>query len=431
MASKPKKRIIIIGLDGVPYPLIENLSTAGVMPETQKIVQKGTFLEMESSIPEISSVAWSSIITGKSPAEHGIFGYTDIPSGTYRLSFPNFNNLKAMPFFHKDFVGKSVIINVPSTFPVKPINGIHISGFVSLDLQRSVYPNSLIPKLTELNYQIDVDSSKAHKSMDMFLTDLDRTLKARIATAYYLWNSENWDTYMLVFTGTDRLSHFLWDAFEKEDHKHHSAFLEHFRQIDEAIGEIAHKTSENDLLVLLSDHGFERLEKEVNINTVLRENGFLSLKPDAKRNYADMDSETKVFALEPSRLYIHSKDRFPRGSVNKGEYDSMINKLIALFNELEFKGEKIINTIHRKEEIYEGPLIDQAPDLVLISNKGFNLKASLKSDNVFEDSIFTGKHTQHDAFLLLNKSIPEKIAKRKPAVSDVYGIIEKFIKTEQ
>ncbi len=129
--SKRKKRAIIIGLDGVPFHLIDKFSNTGVMPETKKLIEKGVFKQMESSIPEISSVAWSSIITGKNPGEHGIFGYTDIPSGTYRLSFPNFNNLKATPFWQKDSTVKSVIINVPSTFPVKPLNGVHISGFVS------------------------------------------------------------------------------------------------------------------------------------------------------------------------------------------------------------------------------------------------------------------------------------------------------------
>ncbi len=421
-----KKRTVIIGLDGVPYRLIENFSNSSIMPETKRMIEKGVFREMESSIPEISSVAWSSIITGKNPGEHGIFGYTDIPTGTYRLSFPNFNNLKATPFFQKNSYGKSIIINVPSTFPVKPLNGIHISGFVSLDLERSVYPKSLIPKLTEFGYQIDVDSSKAHKSIDLFLKDLNRTLKARIAAYRYLWQKEDWDTFMLVFTGTDRISHFLWDAYEDENHKYHSAFLEHFRQIDEVIGEIANEISDDDLLIVLSDHGFELLEKEVNINFILRENGFLNLKPDSKRNYADIDSSTKAFSLEPARIYINLENKYPRGSVTKNKYDSLIEEIISIFNDLKLNGKKIIKKIFRKKEIYKGPYTNQAPDLVLIPNKGFNLKAGLKADEPYEKSIFTGKHTQHDAFLLINKYFEKDILPDKPTVSDVCGIIDKL-----
>ena len=62
-----KNRIIIFGLDGIPYRLIENFSNRGLMPETKKLIEKGVFKQMESSIPEISCVAWSSIITGKNP----------------------------------------------------------------------------------------------------------------------------------------------------------------------------------------------------------------------------------------------------------------------------------------------------------------------------------------------------------------------------
>ncbi len=419
-------RVIIIGLDGVPYHLIENLSNRSAMLETEKIIEKGFFYQMESSIPEISSVAWSSIITGSNPGEHGIYGYTDIPLDTYRLSFPNFNNLKAEPFWQKNKNEKSIIINVPSTFPVKSLNGIHISGFVSLDLERSVYPQSLIPKLNELNYKIDVDSSKAHKSIDMFLDDLDQTLKSRVTAYRDLWKNKDWDTFMLVFTGTDRLSHFLWDAYEREDHKYHTAFIEHFRQIDEVIGEIADNITEDDLLVLLSDHGFELLEKDININFILRENGFFNLKPDSKRGYADIDSDTKAFALEPSRIYLNSVNKYPRGSVKENESESIIREIISIFDALESNGKKIINKIFRKEEIYSGPYPSQAPDLVLLPNKGFNLKTSLKATKLTEKNIFTGKHTQHDAFLLINKHLEKNIIPDKLTVSDVYGIIDRL-----
>ena len=423
---KNKKRIVIIGLDGIPYRLIENLSNNNLMPETKKLTEKGVFRQMESSIPEISSVAWSSMITGKNPGEHGIFGYTDIPLGTYRLSFPNFTNLKAAPFWQRNTGRKYIIVNVPSTFPVSPLNGIHISGFVSLDLERSVYPQSLIPKLKELNYKIDVDSSKAHKSIDMFLTDLDKTLKARIAAYRYLWDKEDWDTFMLVFTGTDRLSHFLWDAYENENHEYHSTFLDHFRQIDNVIGEIASKLSKDDTLILLSDHGFELLEKEVNINFLLRKKGFLKLKPESKRNFADIDHGTKAFALEPARIYINLKNKYPRGSVNESEYDTLIGELIEIFQDLEFEERKIIKKIFRKEEIYKGPYTNQAPDIVLIPNKGFNLKAGINASELFEKGIFTGKHTQHDAFLLITNCREKDIIPDKPTVSDVCGIIDKL-----
>ena len=126
------KRIVIIGLDGVPFEMIESLAHTGIMPNTNQLIENSTFKKMESSIPEISSVAWSSIITGKNPAEHGIYGFTDLFENSYTMRFPNFNDLKAEPFWNT-LAAPSIIVNVPSTYPVREMNGIHISGFVSID----------------------------------------------------------------------------------------------------------------------------------------------------------------------------------------------------------------------------------------------------------------------------------------------------------
>ena len=92
-----KKRTIIIGLDGTPFSLLEDLSDTGVMPHTKRLMSEGIFKKMQSSVPEVSSVAWSSIITGCNPAQHGIFGFMDFALGIYRLCFPNFDNLQKPP----------------------------------------------------------------------------------------------------------------------------------------------------------------------------------------------------------------------------------------------------------------------------------------------------------------------------------------------
>ena len=166
-------KTIIIGLDGVPFGMLKGFAEAGVMPNAAKIIQDGFFTEMFSTVPEISSVAWSSIITGANPAEHGIFGFIDLHPNSYDMKFPNFNDLKAGPFWNQGNSG-SVIVNVPSTYPVRQLNGVHISGFVSIDFEKSVYPKSLQPKLKDLDYRLDVDAQKAHSSIELFLEDLDK-----------------------------------------------------------------------------------------------------------------------------------------------------------------------------------------------------------------------------------------------------------------
>ncbi|MHC4244549.1 MAG: alkaline phosphatase family protein [Planctomycetota bacterium] len=374
-------KTVIIGLDGVPFDLLNDLAESGVMPNTASLIANGTFTKMQSSIPEVSSVAWSSIITGRNPAEHGIYGFMDLYPNSYKMRFPNYSDLKASPFWDQ-WQGTSVIINVPSTYPVRKMNGVHISGFVSIDLQKSVYPSSLIPKLKELNYRLDVDSQKAHQSMDDFLIDLDETLDARIETYQYIWDNEDWQIFMLIFTGTDRLMHFLWEAYEDKNHKYYETFLNHFRKIDEAIGEISGQLCEDDLLLILSDHGFERLDKEIYINFILQKEGFLKFSSTQERSLASIDYSTKA------------------------------------------DNNRAIRRVYRKEDIYSGPLLDEAPNLVLMGASHFDLKASVKATQASDKGIFSGKHVQDTAFLLVKDSCCKNVLPEKPNVCDIRKMIE-------
>lgn len=417
---------MVIGLDGMPYTLIRSFSEDGTMPHLKNLITEGVFRQMASSIPEISSVAWSSIITGKNPGEHGIFGFSDLMPDSYSVCFPNFNNLKAPSFWEEADVGRSVIINVPATYPARAFSGVLISGFVALDLNKAVYPSSLVPELERMAYRLDVDSEKAHKSMALFLEDLEKTLRGRIAAYRYLWEHEDWQTFMLVFTGTDRLAHFLWEAFEDDGHVYHGAVLEHFRQIDEAIGEITTRLGDNGSVILLSDHGFERLERDVNVNAVLAEHGFLRLR-QGRKNLRDIDPKTTAFALDPGRIYLNTITRFPRGSVREKQRNALLDELTALFENLEFEGRKVVRGVYRKEELFHGPHVDHAPALVLVGDKGFNLKGNIKAEEVYTKGPFTGKHSQPDAFLLVRGKEKIELPER-PSVTDVVSIIEQCSK---
>jgi predicted AlkP superfamily phosphohydrolase/phosphomutase len=415
-------KTVIIGLDGVPFDLLRDLADTGVMPHTKALISAGTFRQMHSSIPEISSVAWSSMITGCNPGTHGIFGFTDLAANSYRTRFPNYTDLKA-PTFWDQWRQKAVIINVPATYPVREMNGVHISGFVSIDIEKSVWPRDLVGTLNGFDYRLDVDSLLGHRAIDLFLADLDKTLEARIRAYRYLWENCDWKLFVLVFTGTDRLMHFLWQAYEDKQHRYHDSFLEHFRKIDEAVGQISEKINDDDLLVMLSDHGFELLEKDIYISYLLEQEGFLKLQSACEPTLESVERATKAFALDPSRIYLNSKGRYPAGSVEKADRERILRDLEQLFNSLEVDGKKVIAQIYRKEQIYSGPFLEQAPELLLLPTKGFNLKAKLTSANLTDKPIFTGKHEQQTAFLLIRDGFDSIIPDRLD-VSSVKGIVE-------
>ncbi|MBW8001801.1 MAG: hypothetical protein FVQ80_07225 [Planctomycetes bacterium] len=417
-------RTVIIGLDGVPFGMIKEFGENGVMPNTGELIKKSVFKKMNSSIPEVSSVAWSSMITGSNPARHGVYGFMDLQPESYKMTFPNFNSLKVPPFWEK-WEGKSVIINVPSTYPVKQMNGAIISGFVSIEFEKSVYPQSLIPQLRDLDYRLDVDAGKAHSDIEGFLVDLDKTLEARIESYRFLWETQDWQNFMLVFTATDRLMHFLWDAYEQKDHKYHQFFLDHFSKIDKAIGEIADKLTDDDLLIMHSDHGFEKLDYDVFLNYLLMEEGLLQFEPGADASIANISSGTKAFVMDPARIYLNYKGKYPCGSVEPGQREELLSKLENIFSSLELNGKKVIRDVYRKEQIFAGPYLDDAPDLTLVGGEGFNLKANVKMQKLFDKGVFTGKHTQDTAFLLVKGLSDDSIVPEVPAVWDITGIVER------
>jgi len=419
------RRLLVVGLDGIPYRLIAAMTAKGVMPNLRDLVSVGCFRQMSSSIPEVSCVSWSSIITGENPGEHGIFGFTDLMPGGYGVRFPNYTSLAVPPFWERDPDRAAVIVNVPSTYPARPMNGVHIAGFVAPNLDKAVYPADLLPMLRELGYRIDVDSQLGHSSIGLFLEDLNGALEARIRVAERFWDGRAWSTFMLVFTGTDRLGHFLWDAYEDEDHPHHGAFLEHLSRVDEAIGRFVDRLGDRGAVVVLSDHGFERLHAEIAVNAVLAKHGYLRFS-EGRTHLTAITGDSVAFALDPGRIYLHHERRFPRGGVSHEDVDRVTDELAALFAELKVEGQRVVRSIHRKEELYRGPLLDAAPDLVLVADEGFNLKAGFKATSIATRGPFAGKHSQPDAFLIARGAEDGAIPAR-PDVVDVVGIIEHML----
>jgi predicted AlkP superfamily phosphohydrolase/phosphomutase len=412
--SKPKSRTVIVGLDGVPFSLVRDLTEKGRLRNMAGLLQSGYFGRMTVSIPEISSVSWSSFMTGTNCGRHGIFGFMDLRPGTYEMFFPSFSNLQ-VPTIWDELGGRqkrSVVINLPSTYPAREIPGVLISGFVAIDLKKAVYPPSLIPVLENLGYRIDIDTTRARKDHDFLVTDLDHTLKFREKALDHLWDNEDWDVLMVVVTGTDRVNHYLWDAYEDESHRYNGAFLDYYEKVDRFIGSIHEKYQAlsrdqdcRNTFVMLSDHGFTGIRSEVYLNRWLEENGFLKFNRQPPKSLNDLGAGTKAFALDPSRIYIHRKGRYPRGKVDSRDVPRLMDDIRNGILAMEMNGDRVLRSVLAREEIYDGPLLDDGPDLVCVSNHGFDLKGSIRKENIFEKTDLTGMHTQDDAFFYCDQDI--------------------------
>ncbi len=410
-----KSRAIVLGLDGVPFTLLKNLQNRGRIPNMASIFESGYFGQMSVCIPEISSVSWSSFMTGSQSGEHGIYGFIDLEPGTYNMYFPNFKNLKAPALWDELALQgrKSVVINMPSTYPARKINGALISGFVAIDINKAVYPPSIIPNLKEIGYRIDIDTARARQDYDFLFRDLSSTLAGREMAVDFLWKEIDWDLFMVVVTGTDRLMHFLWEAYESESHPYQQNFLDYFDKVDVFVGRMfdrflrlnGSKEGQNKFY-MISDHGFTKIKTEVYLNRWLQENGFLNFQKNQPKTIMDIGTGAKAFALDPSRIYINLKGKYPLGTIDSKSYDTVRKEIKQGLEALTFEnGDKVVKKVYKKEELYFGSNVDRAPDLIALSNRGYDLKGKVQSDGVFDRTNLSGMHSQDDAFFFSTNGI--------------------------
>ncbi len=420
-----KKRIIRIGIDGAPFSALEKMSDQGVMPFFKNLRNQGIFRRLQASIPDNSAVSWSSVMTGVNPGTHGIFGFTDLISGTYTMRFPNFRQLQAQAFWQKEPDKRHVIINLPFTYPADQINGKMVSGFVAPSLEKAVYPESFLEYLKEKGYAIDADTRKIYQSKGLFYEDLMRVHQIRSDVIQEQFTEGGWDTFTAVFTGSDRIGHYMQDSYQNPDDPFHAAFLDYFTAVDRQIEWIFNHLNADDRVVMNSDHGMERVRQEVNLNAVLQNAGFQEACPDGRANYTGITEKTRAFVLEPSRIHLNLKGKYPSGSLCHEDRKGILNELEDLFLNLLCGSEKVIDKVYTAEELYSGPCTKDAPDMVLVSNTGYSLRGTLNRTETFTDpDILTGMHRGDDAFLYVHGLNNESHVPKHPKVEDILAIIE-------
>lgn len=433
-------------MDGVPYTLLKKYIEKGILPNLASILNDGFALSrMDASLPDVSSTSWASFITGANPGEHGIYGFMDLKPGSYQIYFPDYSSIKAPALWEilgktgddkksslsQAYNGKlhkprrSVVLNVPQTNPAVPMNGVLAAGFVALDLKKAVYPDSAFQYLSSMEYSIDVDSDLAKDQKEIFLKELLGSFDKRKRAFRHFFQNEDWDLFIAAITETDRLHHFFYDAALDESHPFHEIFVDFYRDLDRFLGELykafLEKAGKDGLFMAISDHGFTKIKSEVYVNAFLQKEGFLRLRREG-RFFERIDEGTRAFALDPCRIHINMEGKFPKGSVAAAKRDSVMEEITgALFALRDESGQKVMSSVFRGDEIYNGGEKDRGPDLLFLPNDGFDLKGILKEEKIFGKRHFTGMHTRHDAHCVLPDSVP--LNGKKPRIEDMAKVI--------
>jgi predicted AlkP superfamily phosphohydrolase/phosphomutase len=389
---------------------------------------------MRSSIPTISSVSWTNFTTGRNPGKHGVYGFTDVKPGTTTTFFPNFGNVRTPTLWDElGLAGKrTLVLNIPGTYPARELAGVLISGFVAVNLERAVWPASVLPRLKTDGYRIDVDYLNADQRPDAFFADLDATLEARRRTYLGLLRDEPWDLFIGVITECDRLHHYFWNQYADPAAPHHGRFLEFYRRLDDVVAALLDALPRGTPVYVVADHGHTLIHREFYPNAWLRAQGLLRFGTDKPKGLVDMAPASKVFVLDPGRVYVHRKGRFPLGTVEPAEAEDLLGRvregMLALRDDTPGApaGGRPVPRVYARDELYRGPCLDAAPDLVIHFNDGYDPKGATARTEVFGRSALTGMHTYADAlFLASAPGVPTDgldIVDLAPTLLDLLGV---------
>jgi predicted AlkP superfamily phosphohydrolase/phosphomutase len=432
--SSIHEKVVVIGLDGVPFSLLEYLFDSGYMPHLADIAKHGTFRRMMTSLPAVSSVAWTSLMTGKNPGEHGIFGFTDLKPNEIALRLPSFDDIQQPVLWHSVNNINSIVVNLPFTYPARPLRGVLIAGFVAPVFERAIYPLWLIDWLKSKNYRVDVDAVKGRQNPGLLINDLFETTNVHEEVMLELMSKQPWDLFIGVITGTDRLHHFFFDAWHNPTHPRHQDFIQYYRRIDDFFGRLGERLGPKTRLIVLSDHGFTDLKTIVQLNYILKMLGYLRFLRTEPQSIDDIHPDSLAFALDPNRIYLNSRDRFHNGALSASAALEVRMKLrdelkklrlaeIGIRDNAETSAdENLFDDVFYREEIYTGDCLNMAPDIMVIPRRGYDIKASVNANAPTTDDIFTGMHTHGDAFLIVDDaSYSEKLS--EVLISDVAGLI--------
>ena len=427
-------KLLIVGLDGADWNVVEPLVATGLLPNLAHVMG-GAWGRLESTIPPVTAPAWTSFMTGKNPGKHALYHFIEPRPGSYGVRYTNARSRKAQTVWSLlSEAGKRVgVVNVPMTFPPEPVNGFMVSGMDTPDeTAEFVYPSRLLPELRRqvgpirLNIRyLGFMNNDARRQQ--VLDELAAVDEQRLQMTSYLLDREPVDAFMVVYGSPDTVQHYFWHYADPGHHRYDptgakqfgTAIEDVYRRLDRHLGHLMTRLDDDGVVMVVSDHGFGPTSSKLfYVNRYLAELGLLTYQPrpalglgrlvnstvqhldhllrgtlssDNKSRLARLfpnlrlrweDSltgidavdwtRTKAYATEvltfPSSISVNLKGREPNGTVEPGrEYREILaflsDRLLALKDPM--TGRPLMRRVFRREEVYSGPFVDAAPDLLL------------------------------------------------------------------
>jgi predicted AlkP superfamily phosphohydrolase/phosphomutase len=462
--------LLIIGLDGATFDVLDPLIARGKMPNLARLKEQACWGRLQSTVPPFTAPAWSSFITGMNPGQHGIISFRTRDAYNYSPKGSGFVNAERFDNTLWEILsaaGKTVgVVNVPLTYPPRPINGYLITGMLTPPGARNyTYPLDLADRLSA-DYIIDLDFIRVGDSFRQrdfppklkMMAAIRQMTQTRFRTCARLLQEEDWDFFMVVFTSTDRVSHFFWPYLETliggEATGIDPAVLQevetYFSELDEGIGTLLRQVKPNTTVLIISDHGFGPAQSwRLYVNVWLEQLGLLKrrsakgpldlehwrvlvgrqrflgpllrrLVPPSVQNSVSAAARSvsdhiidwtrtqaffvpiyfHVCGIEINLIGIHRDGIVQPGNQYQTLRDQIIQHALSLRDP--HSGHQLVEIAARREELYHGPFVEQFPDIILVLDPNYLGAPSLAGDVLtgpFLNPSRSGEHRQDGVFI--------------------------------
>jgi predicted AlkP superfamily phosphohydrolase/phosphomutase len=456
---KKDARVFVIGLDCAPPELLFE-AWRHDLPNFKRLLDGGAYSQMYSSTPAITVPAWSSMTSGRDPGVLGFYGFRNRSDYSYDNRFiATGAAVKEKRIW--DILGEagkqSIVVGVPQTYPVKPINGHLISSFLTPSTTNPkiqwTHPASLRQEIEQLLapevYDVDVPEFRSDDKAFLLKQIYDMTRK-RFKVLRYLMVEKPWDFFMFVEMGVDRIHHGLWAHHDPAHRKHDpqgpyvNAIRDYYDYLDGEIGTLLERLPDNTHVIVVSDHGVKKMDGGICINEWLCREGYLTLmdEPSGDRlapfEKVEVDwSKTTAWGDGGyyGRIFLNVAGREPAGVIRSGEYEAFRDRLAEHIRAIPSPdGRPLDNRVFKPQEIYQ-VVRGVAPDLIVyFDNLGWRSVGSFGHHGVYTFENDTGpddaNHAVNGVYIytppaanLGGRQLPDtQLMDLAPTVLDLFGL---------
>jgi predicted AlkP superfamily phosphohydrolase/phosphomutase len=375
------RKALLIGLDCAAPDLLFN-RFINKLPNFRRMVDRGIHGKLESSDPPITIPAWTVMASSKYPGTLGLYGFRHRRNNSYKdIWISTSKNIREKRIW--DYVaeagGRSCLVAVPPSYPPYPVEGCLIGGFITPDTNRNyTYPPELAKEIKNLveDYQVDVEFRIEDKRN--LVKELHEMTEKHFKVIKHLIRTKDWNFFMFVEIGLDRIHHAFWKYFDESHHLYEpgsefeNVVEDYYVLLDTKVGELLDLIDDDTVVLVASDHGGKPMKGAFCINTWLEEQGLLKLSTPVERvvrlNDADVDWGKTVawgWGGYYARIFLNVKGREENGVVDPRDYESTREDIAQRIRSITGPNGEMWNTVVLKPEDIYPECNGDPPDLMV------------------------------------------------------------------